>query len=330
MHLDHHPREVIMQLIYHADFLAHQTGGHPERPERLSAFVDLPNATLPEVESWLSLVHDEDYIDQVRRASASGHWLDPETPISSGSWGAAISAVAATRLAMETGGFALCRPPGHHAYPGHASGFCIFNNVAIIANHLANCGKKVLIFDFDSHLGDGTSHIFEASNQVMYWSIHQYPAFPGHGWIDEIGVNRGKGFTLNTPLPPGSGDDLFWAGFDRFLPIALQFKPDIVAISAGFDGYQYDPLLDLGLSLDLYYKLGLRLSETFDQTFATLEGGYNLQVLPKCIYNFTAGMNHLPPPYHEQPTTSISRVREAFEANLYAGLHELAPYWSVI
>ncbi len=318
-----------MQLIYHSNFLAHQTDGHPERPERLSAFADLPSASLPEAESWLSLVHDEIYIDRVRRAVASGQCLDPETPISSGSWQASISAVAATRLAMETGGFALCRPPGHHAYPAHSSGFCIFNNIAIVATHLARQGKKVLVFDFDSHLGDGTSRIFQATNQVMYWSVHQFPAFPGHGWINEIGVGQGTGFTINSPLPPGSGDDIFWMAFNHFLPIAQQFNPDIVAISAGFDGYQYEPLLDLCFSMDLYYKLGLRLSECFDNTFATLEGGYNLHALPKCIYNFIAGINQLPAPYHENPTQTGKRIREDFESNLSAGLHELAPYWSI-
>lgn len=316
-----------MQLIFHADFLGHVTGGHPERPERLSAFTELPNASLPEAESWLTLVHEEAYIDLVRRAVDSGQWLDPETPISAGSWKAAIAAVSATRLAMETGGFALCRPPGHHAHPGHSSGFCIFNNVAIVTSYLVQQGKKVLVFDFDSHLGDGTSRIFEASDQVLYWSVHQFPAFPGHGWINEIGVGKGKGFTLNTPLPPGSGDDLFWAAFDHLLPVAHQFKPDVVAISAGFDGYQYDPLLDLNFSLDLYYQLGRRLGAEFDRVFATLEGGYNLQALPRCIYNFVAGMNQMPAPYLEPPTQTGSRLWETFETILYGGLHELAPYW---
>ncbi|MEZ5031791.1 MAG: histone deacetylase family protein [Saprospiraceae bacterium] len=318
-----------MQLIYHSDFLAHDTGGHPERKERLHAFRDLPDAALPDVEDWLLLVHEPAYIDQVRKSVASGHWLDPETPISSGSWKAAIAAVAATRLAMETGGFALARPPGHHAYPGHCSGFCIFNNVAIAAQYLVRQGKRVLIFDFDGHLGDGTSRIFSTTDQVMYWSIHQYPAFPGHGFIDEIGEGKGKGYTLNSPLPPGSGDDIFWSAFDHLLPLARQFKPDVVALSAGFDGYQYDPLLELRYSLDMFYQLGIRLTAEFPNTFATLEGGYNLQTLPKCIFNFLAGMNGLEAPYQEEPTVSGRSVWERFEANLYAGLHYLEPYWTI-
>ncbi len=205
-----------------------------------------------------------------------------------------------------------------------AVGLCLFRRVCC-HKHGVQClqGNG----HFDSHLGDGTSRIFEASDQVLYWSVHQFPAFPGHGWINEIGVGKGKGFTLNTPLPPGSGDDLFWAAFDHFLPVAHQFKPDVVAISAGFDGYQYDPLLDLNFSLDLYYQLGRRLGAEFDRVFATLEGGYNLQALPRCIYNFVAGMNQMPAPYLESPTQTGSRLWETFETILYGGLHELAPYW---
>lgn len=319
----------MMQLIFHQDFLGHETGRHPECKERLFPFRDLPDAPLPDGQPFLAYAHGEAYIERVRQSVASGEWMDAETPVSSGTYTAAVKAVGATMLAAQTGGFALVRPPGHHAYPNHSSGFCIFNNVAVASSYLASEGKRVLIFDFDGHLGDGTSRIFDGSNQVMYWSMHQYPAFPGHGFVDEIGVGAGMGYTINTPLPPGSGDDIFWQAFESYLPIALQFKPDVLAISAGFDGYQHDPLLDLRYSLDLFYKLGLRLADIFPNRFATLEGGYNLQALPKCIYNFLAGSNRMDCPYVEAPTQTGLRIWEEHEARLYAGLHHLKPYWTI-
>lgn len=318
-----------MQLIYHSDFLGHETGQHPERKERLYAFRDLPDAKLPDGLPYLTYAHQDDYILRVRSAAMTGRWLDPETPMSPGTWQAAIQAVGATMLAVETGGFALTRPPGHHAYPDHCSGFCIFNNIGIAASYLASEGKKVLILDFDGHLGDGTSRIFDGSSQVLYWSFHQYPAFPGHGFVDEIGQGGGRGYTINVPLPPGSADDIFWHAWEAYLPLALQFRPDVLAISAGFDAYHLDPLLDLGFSRDLFYRLGQRLAETFPTRFAVLEGGYNLSGLPQCIFNFLAGMNGLECPYPEAPLGSGLRIWEEYEARLYAGLQNLKPYWEI-
>lgn len=318
-----------MQLIYHSDFLGHDTGHHPECRERLFAFRHLPDAPLPDGRPFLAFAHQEAYIARVEASCLAGHRLDPETPVSAGTWKAAIQAVGATMKAVETGGFALVRPPGHHAYPDHSSGFCIFNNIGIAASYLASEGKKVLILDFDGHLGDGTSRIFDGSAQVLYWSFHQYPAFPGHGFVTEIGVGAGMGYTINVPLPPGSADDIFWRAFDTYLPVVQQFRPNVLAISAGFDGYALDPLLDLRFSPDLFYRLGTRLAEAFPVRFAVLEGGYHLEDLPKCIYNFTAGSNGLDCPWPSPPTESGLRVWEEFEARLQAGLLHLRPYWNI-
>ncbi|NNK90170.1 MAG: histone deacetylase, partial [Saprospiraceae bacterium] len=213
---------------------------HPENKKRLESLGDLPVSEIPFDESVLKLIHGDRYIQQVKESCVLGKALDGDTHTSPGSYEAAVYAANATILASERGDMAVVRPPGHHAYPNRASGFCIFNNVAIASQKFVNEGKRVLIFDFDGHLGDGTSEIFYDSDQVMYWSIHQYPAFPGHGSENEIGDDKGKGYTINVPLPPGSSDDIFMDAFRSILPIAKSFDPDVVAISAGFDSHQYD------------------------------------------------------------------------------------------
>lgn len=316
-----------MNLIYDPAVLEHDTGIHPENAHRFRVFSNVPQVEAPDGAPYLPLVHCEGYIRDIKAACEYGQPLDADTPTSPGSFTAARHAVGATILAADTGGFALVRPPGHHAYPNRASGFCLFNNIAVAVQKLVQEGKRVVIFDFDGHLGDGTSEIFYRTDQVLFWSIHQYPAYPGHGFVDEIGVGKGKGFNINTPLPPGSGDDILNETMDYFLPVLQQFQPDVVALSAGFDAHHRDLLLDLRASVNFYYDLGRRLRKGFSHTFATLEGGYSVKDMPKCLYNFLAGMNGLDKPYSEPATNSGMRVWETFEIYVHAVMGNLRHYW---
>jgi acetoin utilization deacetylase AcuC-like enzyme len=318
-----------MKYIFDPEVLDHRTGNHPENPKRLEQLRDLPVTEVPFDIEPLYTVHDPKYVDRIRRASENELPLDPDTRVSKGSFRAAVKAVNATIMASQTNDFAIVRPPGHHAYPDEATGFCLFNNVAIASQLLVNQGKRVLIFDFDGHFGDGTSHIFYNTDQVMYWSIHQYPAFPGTGKVRDIGEGKGKGFNLNVPVPADSGDDIFLNAIELFLPIAKQFQPDVVAVSAGFDAHLYDLLLQLRVSTTGFYKIGKMIREEFDNVFATLEGGYNIHELMRCVYNFHAGINGLEEPYPEKETSSRHQIWAEFEARAHAGLAYLRPYWKV-
>ncbi|MBW2974358.1 histone deacetylase [Candidatus Woesearchaeota archaeon] len=300
---------------------------HPENKNRLESPGRLKESAIEDGEKYLGLVHTQDYISLVRESCLQGGHLDPDTVVSERSYEAAVNAVGAAVMASKSNDFALVRPPGHHAYPNHSSGFCIFNNVAIAAQRLVNEGRKVFIFDFDGHLGDGTMKFFYDTDKVLYWSLHQYPAFPGGGTENETGEGDGKGFTINVPLPPGSADDVYMDAVNRLMKIPKQFKPDVVAVSAGFDAHQEDPLLQLRLSTGIYHELGSILGRNFKRIFATLEGGYNTIVLPRCIHNFIGGVNDKKMRFKERATDTMHQVKEEYEARMYRLEKNLSGFW---
>ena len=303
---------------------------HPENPKRLAYFdKNIKETKLENGEKYLNLVYDKNYIELIKKSSEKESYLDPDTYTNKYSYEVACFSVASTVLATNKNDFSLGRPPGHHATKNKAMGFCLFNNIAIASNNLARQGKKVFIIDFDGHHGNGSQEIFYDTNQVLYLSTHQFPAFPGTGWVEEIGANEGKGFTINIPMSPYTGDDLFLEILNKLIPsIKEQFKPDFVGVSAGFDAHHSDQLLQLNLTTNAYYEVGKLLSSNFNNIFACLEGGYNLEFLHKNILDFVNGINKKPQKFKEQTTTSDTDVKNDFNMRIKILKENLNNHWN--
>ncbi|MBS3100872.1 histone deacetylase [Candidatus Woesearchaeota archaeon] len=308
-----------MQIIYNRIFLEHKTNSHPECPERLLAFGDLEQSEIENGEKYLRLVYNEEYTKKIKNDSKQGLNLDADTYTNSKSYEVACYAAGAAIKAAKESNLALIRPPGHHATAGKAMGFCLFNNIAIACKWLNERGKKVFVVDFDGHHGNGTQDIFYTTDKVLYLSTHQYPAYPGTGWVNEIGTGRGKYYTINIPSPPYTSDDLFVGILSEIIPVIKeQYKPDVVAVSAGFDGHKDDPLLQLNLTVNSYYEAGKLLSSNFKNIFACLEGGYNTEVLPHCVSAFLLGINNqkMNLKFRESATASAANVQREFESRI--------------
>lgn len=299
-------------IIYHEDYLKHDPGrGHPECPDRLKETmkylreIDLLRKYKIELlkpetanEEDIALVHTEDHIKQIEILSNYTGILTSDTPVMNETYYlaklSAGGAILAGKVVAENGlknSFALTRPPGHHAGIDYGGGFCYFNNVAIMIEFIRReYGlKKFMILDWDVHHGNGTQDIFYNDPSVLYFSTHQMPLFPGTGSIDEIGEKEGRGYTVNVPLPPNStGADCIHAIEELFIPIAEEFKPDFIAISAGQDAYFADSLANLNFVFDTYIQLTKRIMKVADdyckgRISIVLEGGYDLEALPKII-----------------------------------------------
>ena len=291
------------QLVYSDEFQNHNDITHPENAKRLvvmmqeikkSPFFEKIEIIQPNIldEDLLYDVHNINMIDRVKEASLKeSSWLDPDTYICKGDYDIARLAAGGLVDIIENvindkvrNGFALVRPPGHHATRDRSMGFCLFNNIAIAANMVSKKGKRVLIFDLDVHHGNGTQDIFYNRKDVMYQSFHISPHYPGTGDTQEIGEGEGMGYNVNTPLNYGNGDEAVSQLLDEvFLPIAKQFKPDIILVSCGYDSHHADIFGGLNLSVNFFGEIISRLQKIQQKIVCTLEGGYNLDWIGKCL-----------------------------------------------
>jgi len=285
-------------------YLRHETAVfHPESPKRLESiykmlddsemnekflFIEPTHATHEDI----GMVHKQSYIEFVAKTAGKGHsYLDPDTETSPESYDAAKLAAGGLCNAIdsvvkgETGNaFAFVRPPGHHAEADRAAGFCIFNNIAVGALHAIKKYKmeRILIVDWDLHHGNGTQHSFYEDSRVLYFSTHQYPFYPGSGSVNEIGRGEGLGYTINVPLRVGPGDAEFVKIFRTILePVAADYRPDLVLLSAGFDIYYNDPLGGMNVTPPGFAKLMRVILDIADECcdgklVVALEGGYDL------------------------------------------------------
>ncbi|KAA0256996.1 histone deacetylase [Deferribacter autotrophicus] len=307
----------MVNLVFDEVFLEHKTfEGHPESPERLkkliatlknSEILDFINFLIPDYDydlELLSLVHTKPYIDEFRTACKKNeYFMHKDNSICSYSFDVAVRNVFAHFFAADyivsnepKKIFVAGRPPGHHADTNKALGFCFFNNIALVAKYLQKIHGvgKILIFDFDVHHGNGTQNIFYEDDSVFYLSIHEHPTFlfPGTGRFFEKGKGAGSGFTRNIPLKPEADDNDFGKVFlEKVVPAFYEFKPEILLVSAGFDGHKDDIIGDLRYSTSLYRKIGYALKYLSDKfceghLLVTLEGGYEPDILSKCVLNF--------------------------------------------
>ncbi len=278
-----------MKILFHKKFLNHNINSEAEGAYRLEDFPGHFQDTDCNGEEFITLVHTGAHARFIKNACFNNE-VAAEVQLSPDSYRAAVSAVGLAIQAARDGDFAAVRPPGHHAGRERAAGFCLFNNIAIATQKLVNEGKKVFIFDFDGHHGDGTQSVFYRYDKVFYASVHQMYAYPGTGFVGETGEGPGAGYTLNFPLVAGSGDREFLAALDKIIEAVRRFKPDVAGVSAGFDAYEKDRLLQLKFTQKAYYECGFRLSRSFPKVFAVLEGGYHNDI-KECVETFVDGVN---------------------------------------
>lgn len=293
-----------MQILFNKKFLKHNVDCLAEGSYRIAEFGDIPD-TDADGEAYMKLVHEEEYIKRIHQACMTSEFL-AEVQLTPDSWEAAKTAVGLSVLAAENNDFAAVRPPGHHAFPDRASGLCFFNNIAIATQKMVGEGKRVFILDIDGHHGDGTQAIFYGRKDVFYCSIHQQNAYPFTGMAIENGEDQGLGFTANFPLYPGNGDREYLERIDKAISLARQFQPDVIGVSAGFDGYKKDKVLDLKISLRAYYESAFRLRRAFPDIFAILEGGYHNDIR-QCVDSFIEGIHKgaIPPKQHWDENMAI-------------------------
>jgi acetoin utilization deacetylase AcuC-like enzyme len=334
-------------LVDDAAFDLHRAkDAHPERPERLEAArrgvlrADVETVLVParpaDLET-LGRVHRADYLDDLERAAGERSMLDDDTYIgpktfevarrAAGGVVALMDEMLAGRLAR---GFALVRPPGHHAGAARAMGFCVINNVAVAAAHVrARTGRRVAIVDWDVHHGNGTQEIFWRDPGVLFVSLHQRPLYPDTGAVSEVGEDEGRGYTINVALGAGAGPGEYLTAFERIIVPALDdFEPWMVLVSAGYDAYDGDPLADMRLSADTFgtmtqILLGVAERHARGRIALVLEGGYDLDGLERGVASSMRALSGT-----KVPVPALVAPRPAYAEAIEAARRAAAERWT--
>ncbi len=334
-----------LPLFLHESSLRHDTGSHPERAARIVAIEreleargwcgyapqPSPAATLAQ----LHAVHPPAHVERIRALAATGGGaIDADTVVSSGSWEAALHAAGGAVAVVD----ALCsgqarraaslhRPPGHHCETDRPMGFCLLNNVAVAARHARDAHglERVMILDWDVHHGNGTEEIFAGRRDVLFCSIHGWPLYPGTGAVEEVGHGEGTGFTVNLPVPPGSGDDAWTAMVDAVvLPVAREYAPQLLLVSAGYDAHREDPLADCEVSDDGFARMARSVhalgAELGAPVGLVLEGGYAVDALARSVAATLEAWSQPAPPAPPVPEPLPAIVRQRRDAH--------APRWA--
>ena len=332
------------EIVYSQTFNNHDNSMHPEHAARTDVMIQaLNNSILKDQvtiiqptllpEEILYNVHTIDMISKIKvMDKIGGDWIGPDTYVCKDDYKTARYAAGGTlQLCKKVidgeidNGFALVRPPGHHATRSQSMGFCLFNNIAISSYELLKLNKNIFIFDLDVHHGNGTQEIFYSSDKLLYQSFHLSPHFPGTGSIEEIGCESGEGFSINAPLNYMNGEKTIQKLMDEiFTPIAHDFKPDIILVSVGYDGHYADRLGSLKIGINYFGKLLEILQEIQPKIVCTLEGGYNLDIIGKCFLSQIGQLCHKPIDFEDRVP------KEKINTDIVIALKEkMKDYWDL-